>query len=605
MDDCVMVQSQDYAQVIFEDLKDAYTENQDLECLFSFNDLVKMDSSDWIGIYKVGFTNCKDYICKQSIKIDSISESRGKVVFPSDQIPKSDNEFYQFVYISQSKQIRGASIPFQFKKVYLSDFVECEEDQEAIVYKSKDSLLNETYIEMKQQNEHLVASNESQAKLIKQNEEIIDCLKEELSTIKLKCLKLSLDNERVNHTLKIKTDEVKNLQDQINLINQEKNDLINNGQIENLEKKVQDQVDELAKLRDQLKRNEQIVLDQSKTIQSIVGEKDNLSYTITKILTEKSDLETNNQNLRQDITILKEKLSAAEQCKEMLRSQLTVVTNELNESNEKNQNLSYQISEYIAKNKNTEMALNDVNDKFHNLKADCENKLNEQNGSYYALKLAHTHLETKYKNQEKDLEKSRMENEELKERIKTGAKEYSKLYEKYRLLKNKQFNHDLNVYTDLCGNEHLVKRNESLSTDSAIQGGSSQRVSTTDIENTLLDALLNSSLGHNQPKKSTSTAVGIVNMREQFGNLSANNTLTSDDGLINRQNNESDIFENRILRSCEICNHEFPTGSSLQDIEKHYNEQHYGPSCPVCYLSFRKGYPQSDFEKHVNEHFAN
>ena len=212
----------------------------------------------------------------------------------------------------------------------------------------------------------------------------------------------------------------------------------------------------------------------------------------------------------------KDKLQAAEQCKEMLRSQLTVVANELNESNQKNSELSQKIAENISKEKNSDLLVFDLNEKIENLKSVYESKLNESNGSYFALKLAHTHLENKYKLQEKDAEKNRQENEELKDRIKAGAKEYSKLFEKYRLIKNKQFNHDLNVYTDLCGNELLVKKNESISTDSAIQEKTNQsRVSSTDIENTLLDAFLNSSL-NTQPQKSTSTAVGNVNMRENI-----------------------------------------------------------------------------------------
>ena len=194
------------------------------------------------------------------------------------------------------------------------------------------------------------------------------------------------------------------------------------------------------------------------------------------------------------------------------------------------------------------------------------------------------------------MEKVRLENEELKDRLKAGAKEYSKLFEKYRLNKNK--NQDLSVYSDLCGSEHLIKLNESMSTDSAIQEKSNQtRVS--DFENTfLLDTLLNSSL-NTQPQKTTSS----VNVREQFGRENV-----FDDGLINRA---GEVFENRqintdvMIRACDLCDYVFPTGSSLQDVEKHYSEQHYGPSCPVCYLNFRKGYPQSDFEKHVNDHFNN
>ncbi len=52
----------------------------------------------------------------------------------ADLIPRDDGDFYQFVYVSHTNQIRGASLPFQFKRAHLSDYVEVEE-QGAIVYK--------------------------------------------------------------------------------------------------------------------------------------------------------------------------------------------------------------------------------------------------------------------------------------------------------------------------------------------------------------------------------------------------------------------------------------------------------------------------------------
>ncbi|RMZ93885.1 hypothetical protein BpHYR1_029819, partial [Brachionus plicatilis] len=161
-------------------------------------------------------------------------------------------------------------------------------------------------------------------------------------------------------------------------------------------------------------------------------------------------------------------------------------------------------------------------------------------------------------------------------------------------------------YTDLCGNELVMKRSESISTDSAIQEKSQSRMSSADIENTLLDALLNSSL-NNAPQKSTSTAVGVVNMREQFGKGTPAKETMSDDGLNQmRQNEESlGLNENCDIRSCELCEYVFARDAGVEEVERHYSEKHYGPSCPVCCLNFRKGYPQSEFEKHVNEHFPN
>ena len=49
-------------------------------------------------------------------------------------LPKDDGEFYQFVYVSQGKQILGASVPFQFKGNVSCEFIE-EDEQDAVVVK--------------------------------------------------------------------------------------------------------------------------------------------------------------------------------------------------------------------------------------------------------------------------------------------------------------------------------------------------------------------------------------------------------------------------------------------------------------------------------------
>ena len=56
-------------------------------------------------------------------------------------------------------------------------------------------------------------------------------------------------------------------------------------------------------------------------------------------------------------------------------------------------------------------------------------------------------------------EEIKQENEELKERIRHGALEYTKLFEKNRLLKNQKFNSEVNVYHDLTSDdEHITGR---------------------------------------------------------------------------------------------------------------------------------------------------
>jgi hypothetical protein len=133
MEDIVIVESKDYAQVVFDDIKECFGENQPLECTFTLNELLKVDKTDWIGIFKVGFSNSKDFLCTQQVDVESIKENKAKVIFPSEVLPKDDGEFYQFVYVSQSKHIRGASIPFQFKRTHISDYVEIEEPEAIII----------------------------------------------------------------------------------------------------------------------------------------------------------------------------------------------------------------------------------------------------------------------------------------------------------------------------------------------------------------------------------------------------------------------------------------------------------------------------------------
>jgi len=52
-EDLVIVESTDYAQVVFDDVRDCFSYDKPLNCVFTLNNLLKADKSDWIGIYKV------------------------------------------------------------------------------------------------------------------------------------------------------------------------------------------------------------------------------------------------------------------------------------------------------------------------------------------------------------------------------------------------------------------------------------------------------------------------------------------------------------------------------------------------------------------------
>jgi hypothetical protein len=190
-EDIVIVETKDYAQVVFDDVKECYSESQPVECVFTLNSLLKINPTDSIGIFKVGFTGPSDYVCQEPINLELINENKGKLVFDPKSLPKDDGEFYQFVYVSQAKQIRGASIPFQFTRRHISDFIEVE-DNESVIIKTKEAAINDAINEIKSRCENLSETNSSYEGLIKDNESLIKTLKDEIITVKVRCIRLTM-----------------------------------------------------------------------------------------------------------------------------------------------------------------------------------------------------------------------------------------------------------------------------------------------------------------------------------------------------------------------------------------------------------------------------
>ena len=80
--DLVLVESKDFAQVVFADVHDDYAENAQIECEFALNELLKADETDWIGVYKVGFSSHRDFVCKAMVDTSMVVDNHGKVCFP-------------------------------------------------------------------------------------------------------------------------------------------------------------------------------------------------------------------------------------------------------------------------------------------------------------------------------------------------------------------------------------------------------------------------------------------------------------------------------------------------------------------------------------------
>lgn len=694
-EDIVIVESSDYAQVVFNDVKEMYSHAKPLECTFTLNELLKCEeSNDWIGIYKVGFSNCDEYISYLPVDIKTVTENKGNVTFNVEDLPKDDGEFYQFVFVSNGKQIRGASVPFQFNLNECTEFSD-DEDKDAVVIKFEG---NETITDIKTQCNQITNANETYEKLIRENEALIKTLKDEVASIKLRCFRLTMDNEKLNFTLRSKADSLKNLAETISSLTNDnnnlqekfndlsvdnknlleslqerigqvaslknelesvkmsKNDVENvliskekemtqlekdknelkriaeeliliNEQIVRLENQVLERNQELDQIKSDLRKNNTIVNEQAETIQTMADEKATLNELVKTLTNDKEQLENNQQIMEEELRMSKDKINAAEQCKEMLYNQLKNLTDELEETKKKmsiHYNVSNDLTDRLAQIE-FEKATND--EKIAHIKAEYEEKLNQVTGSMYVLKVAHNSLETRLKSSEQRREKEytmnkktidelKQENEELKERIRYGALEYTKIFEKCRLLKNQKFNSEMNQH------ENRNQLNSTSTDKSAIKENT--KLSAQDSENTLLDAFLGSSFynntwtGNMQTDKSSSAKKNTFSEPESaiattIQPKSSNNQENelSDDGLVNQKKNQQAFQENNNDKNiktnnlnCEICDFIFPTGVTHAEREQHY-AIHYGPTCPVCYLQFNKEYSQQNYEDHVNSHFSN
>ncbi|CAI9584200.1 unnamed protein product [Staurois parvus] len=100
---------ENYSQVIFPNINNSYPPKTDILCTFHKRNKFKSGTKDWIGIFKVGWQNTKEYYTWVSLS----TSVDNQVLFKAYYLPK-DDEDYQFCYVDQNGDVRGVSTPFQF-----------------------------------------------------------------------------------------------------------------------------------------------------------------------------------------------------------------------------------------------------------------------------------------------------------------------------------------------------------------------------------------------------------------------------------------------------------------------------------------------------------
>ena len=163
----------EFSAVTFNYVSECYPPDRDIECRYTIESSIKPSSWDYIGLFKVGWQSSREHYTYEWSPMPSIQggepgrQIANRVVFRLRYLPKADDEFYQFCYVTYAGDVRGASVPFQIKtKPTEQDELECYEIEDddgspIVIVKSKTAMLEESHARVLEENACLKASNET------------------------------------------------------------------------------------------------------------------------------------------------------------------------------------------------------------------------------------------------------------------------------------------------------------------------------------------------------------------------------------------------------------------------------------------------------------
>lgn len=283
-DDDFAVVKGDYASIIFQNLAEKYPVNAHIECKYTLTRTYEPGSRDWIGLYKVGWSSPRDYKTYQWAVIpDSYKPNENnvaKVLFQAHNLPDDDGEFYQFCYIGGG-QVKGASVPFQFKRPRGDEFVaiEGEDDDDLMIIRTKTAVLQDSLDAALNKEKTL----EVEKKKLESEKEILQRKLEELDKY------LEEKNEQVNDVEKLleaRERELEEVADLLHKTKEAKSDLL--IKVSDLEKALKDSAvdremevmkgkEETTGLKLKHNQKEERILELNATIKSLHGKIDEIN----------------------------------------------------------------------------------------------------------------------------------------------------------------------------------------------------------------------------------------------------------------------------------------------------------------------------------------
>ncbi|MEQ2306248.1 hypothetical protein AMECASPLE_006159 [Ameca splendens] len=216
-----------FSQVVFINIPHSYPPSSPINCRFTLNAAFQPHPRDWVGIFKVGWSSTKEY--HTFVWVEAIHNTQGpqtetrQAVFKEYYLPKDEAEFYQFCYIDNTGQVRGASTPFCFKNPSEQN-MESIADDDLLVITTQEQVeqSQREKAELQKQLDLMRAENETLKRALQMDQKDIDSFKEQNEQREAEKTRLVKEmdqmrehNEKLKHTLQLQMKENDHLKEEI------------------------------------------------------------------------------------------------------------------------------------------------------------------------------------------------------------------------------------------------------------------------------------------------------------------------------------------------------------------------------------------------------
>ncbi|XP_023153426.2 calcium-binding and coiled-coil domain-containing protein 1b [Amphiprion ocellaris] len=291
--------------VVFRNVGQLYFPQTRVECHYSLSSDHQWSSSDWIGIFEMGWSSVKQYYTYTWVLVPE-GYTEGTTVdfcalFQASYLPRPSTVEYQFVYVDKMGEVRACSHPFTFcapkpldELETLKEEQEEEGEEELLLVIPRAQLLQS----------RLEECLKKQADL----QRALDAAKKEADNEKEDCKKARMDWECEREAMKA----------------------------------------EITELRDNLRHDREMLKNMEGKHKDVKYDQENLNSELSKLMTEKAESQQQIKDLEDDIRVLTDREKEGNNELERLKERVKRMSSQMKHDEEKRKSLQVENEAALA-----------------------------------------------------------------------------------------------------------------------------------------------------------------------------------------------------------------------------------------------------------------